>query len=102
MSGFLIRAAKGEDASSEGDQLEEQYLRLFPKIGRDFVHKDDLESFVRSLVRQLALLGVRPTSVGDEEARRMASLYKDLLDSGGSHDHRDLINLDDDKIQEDD
>jgi len=96
--GFLQRSADQEEPDSN-EQLEEMYEKLFPKIGRDFVYKEDFERIVRAI-----LLTIDPTGlssvvvVNDVSARRKALEYKNLLDSGkdGSKIYKDLINLDDD------
>lgn len=96
--GFLTKSAKGEDTGqSEGSQLEEQYEKLFPKIGRDFVSRRDLENFLQRLLLIIDPFGLTPISFEDGEARALALEYKILLDAGkdGSKFYRDLINLDD-------
>lgn len=95
--GFLRRAAK-EEEHDVSDFNEESYLRLFPKIGRDFVHKNDLQRMMLSIMSLLDPFGVNPIDfVSDSEARKRALEYKALLDSGedSSKRYKDLIDLDD-------
>lgn len=97
--GFLKRSQKKEDAQSEQEQLEEQYERLFPKIGRDFVHKKDLERFLNNLMFIIDPTGLFTFDfLDDSEARQRALIYKKFLDEefDGSIVFKDLINLDDD------
>lgn len=39
--------------ATEHDELEEQYQRMFKKIARDFVHKDDLASIMNEYTEYL-------------------------------------------------
>ena len=97
---FLTDSAEGKDTTgSQGKRIEEQYERLFPKIGRDFVSKRD---FVNIMQRILFLLD-KPEAFmidleEDVEARDLAIQYKDILNSGkdGSKIYTDLINLEED------
>lgn len=96
--GFLKRAAREEDVSDESDQLEEQYMKLFPKMGRDFVHREDLEALIRQILFLIDPLEIIPIAIDDSEARLRAVEYKHLLeeDKKGSDIYKDLINLDED------
>ena len=57
--GFLLKAAREENSSDENDQLEEQYMRLFPKIGRDFVHREDFENIIKELLNFIGMLSLK-------------------------------------------
>jgi hypothetical protein len=85
---FLRKSINNEE-EDEDDQLEEQYQKLFPKIGRDFVHIDDLKKILESVRPGLGY------EYGVSEARRRAREYKALLDSGKSKSGKydDLIDL---------
>lgn len=96
--GFLQRAVQREDSVEEGGDLEELYERLFPKIGRDFVYREDLFRFFSVIMDIIDPLGLTPIDFqSDAEARTRAAEYKSLLESGldGSKIYKDLINLDD-------
>lgn len=41
------------DGGSEADSLEEQYQKMFKKIARDFVFKDDLRAIFNFLLEDL-------------------------------------------------
>lgn len=95
--GFLLKAAREESSSDENDQLEEQYMRLFPKIGRDFIHREDFENIIKELLRLIDPAGLSTVDTSDDsEARSRAKEYKIFLedDKKGSDVYRDLINLD--------
>jgi len=97
--GFLKKAAREEDSSDEGSQLEEQYMKLFPKMGRDFVHKEDLAVILRQIMFLLDPLDLSPVDLDDDsEARQRAREYKSFLDDDkdGSEVYKDLINLEED------
>lgn len=96
--GFITKAARDEDSSDESGQLEEQYMKLYPKIGRDFVHQEDLKALVEQIMTLLDPLGVSPVILDDSEARERAFEYKALLDSDkkGCDLYKDLINLEED------
>ncbi len=100
MPGFLNRAAKEEDAQAEDDTLEEQYMKMFPKIGRDFVHREDLANIMRAVMTLLDPLGLSPIDLlADEEARKRAVEYRAFLDQDklGSDTYKDLIKLDEEE-----
>lgn len=95
----LIKRHINEEELDPNTGLEEQYEKLFPKIGRDFVYKEDLYRVLHKLI-----LMINPASVigleikSDIHARQKALEYKAILDNGkdGSKIYKDLINLDED------
>lgn len=96
--GLLSQAAAETDIDDSAEVLEEQYMRMYPKIGRDFVHQEDLAEILIGIIRLLKpellpLISVR----SDGEARKRAEEYKNLLDSNklGNNIYKDLIDLDD-------
>ena len=96
--GFLKRQS-GDEGSESPQNNEELYEKLFPKIGRDFIYKDDLYKIIEGLMLIIDPLGLTPIDfLLDIEARKKALEYKIVLESGrdGSKLYRDLINLDDD------
>ena len=101
--GFLTGAAKKEDRSSPGKDNEKQYEKMFPKIGRDFVHKKDLENILQQFLQLIDPMGLLPINTSDDsEARKRAQEYKDFLDADkdGSKIYKDLINLDEDEDEQ--
>ncbi len=98
--GFLTKAAKKEDRSSSDSDMEEQYERLFPKMGRDFLHRKDFENIMRQILFLVDPLGLAPINFADDsEARKRALEYKQFLDDqkNGSEVYKDLIKLDDEE-----
>ena len=101
--GFLTKAAKKEDRSSSGSDLEEQYERLFAKMGRDFLHRKDFENIMRQLLSVIDPFGLAPIALDDDsEARKRAQEYKQFLDDqrDGSEVYKDLIKLDDEEEED--
>lgn len=96
--GFLSRSMEEEDAVDENSTLEEQYMKIFPKIGRDFVHVEDLEELILNLLLLIAPEFLGLVRLGNNEAVQRAKLYKDLLEQNktGNDVFKDLINLDED------
>jgi hypothetical protein len=96
---FLKRASKEEEVDMSAAN-EEMYERLFPKIGRDFVYKEDLKRILREMMLVSDPAGENPVDYdSDTEARKRAYEYKQILDSGvdGSTRFVDLIELDDEE-----
>lgn len=98
--GFLKSAMNEEepDIEEKGDQLEEKYMRLFPKIGRDFIHRDDFERVISIILAKIDLdneLNIDLYSVS--EATKRALEYKRIIESGtfSPRQYQDLIELDD-------
>jgi len=96
---FLRKAAREEDSSDRAGIEEEQYMRLMPKIGRDFVHKEDLKNIISEILDIVDPTGLRPVdATQDSQARQRAKEYKAFLDDdkNGSSVYKDLIDLSDD------
>ena len=101
--GFLTKAAREEDSTDEGGQLEEQYMKLFPKMGRDFVHREDFVVIIRQVLAIVDPAGLNPVNLDDDsEARERAKEYKAYIDEDkkGSDVYKDLIKLDEDDEEE--
>lgn len=102
--GFLERNAN-QDEMDDTSQNEEQYERMFPKIGRDFIYKEDFYNAIDGIMNIIDPAGLNPLVSNvrsDAEARKRAREYKDVLDSGkdGSEIYKDLIKLDDEDEEE--
>lgn len=94
--GFLKRGAKDEQGDSRQED-EEAYERMFVKIGRDFVHKEDLARMLSGMMELLDPDGLSPQDhESDTAARSKAREYKNVIDSGkdGSKIYKDLIDMD--------
>jgi hypothetical protein len=100
---FLKRHKEQEDASQSGDN-EELYEKLFVKIGRDFVYREDFEEILTQVLIALytinPLLALKPVNISSQAKAKLKALeYKQVLDSGkdGSSIYRDLIKLSDEQ-----
>jgi hypothetical protein len=104
--GLFKDAMRGKEINGEQDGSEEnkiasdqEYMKLFMKIGRDFVHKDDIIIIIDKLLEALDPLGqsgIRSSDlVADIGAKRRAEEYKHFLDNDklGSDYYNDLIDL---------
>ena len=97
--GFLTDAAKGNETNIDmGAMREEMYKHLFPKMGRDFVSREDFFLVIEQL---LDIVDPARTSAIDfrknTEARQLARTYKENIDSGqggNTNLYDDLIDLD--------
>lgn len=93
MAGFLEQSIKG---TPRDDLREDLYRRIFPKIGRDFVSKEDLVLILEQILdiidpHRLHGIDLRQ----DNEAREKAIEYKDLVESGiTSNRYEDLVEID--------
>jgi len=94
--GFFTRSMNDEDAVEEKDMLEEQYMKMFPKMGRDFVHREDLEQLLQELLFFLAPLKAISLRLDNVNAHQRALMYKGLLEQNknGNEVFKDLINMD--------
>jgi len=53
---FFKKLKEGEDTDfSEEKALEEQYQKMYKKIARDFVHKDDLKEILLEIIEEAGL-----------------------------------------------
>jgi len=96
---FLKKAAREENDVDLGEQMEEQYMRLFPKIGRDFIHRNDFINIIQQVLEMVDPDGINPISLQDDsEARERASEYKSFLEDNiqGNKFYKDLIVLEED------
>ena len=96
--GFLTRNANMEEPDPN-IQREELYEKMFPKIARDFVYREDFMKIVDAIMKVIDPFGLVPVDfAATVEARKKALEYKTVLDSGldGTKIYKDLINLDDD------
>ena len=100
MGSFLKSAIRGEEPSSDNDSaaVEESYYRMFPKIGRDFLHRDDFAEIMRQVLIELGIVedGIDLYLIDNAVARAME--YRSILSSGdaGEDIYPDLIDLEDD------
>lgn len=48
-----LNERKDVEGATEHDELEEQYQRMYKKIARDFIHKEDLETIMNEYTEYL-------------------------------------------------
>lgn len=95
---FLTKAAERNDRTDGSAELEEQYERLYVKMGRDFVHKNDLVNILNQILELVDPLRLSQIDLSDDsEARKRALEYKTFIEDqrDGSKVYNDLIDLDD-------
>lgn len=82
-----------DEVSQDNDQREEDYEKLFSKIGRDFVSREDLADILGKIINAVPGLSVE---VGNAKAVALATEYKDNLEKGQSDrkKYKDLVELD--------
>jgi hypothetical protein len=89
---------KTDEQSQENDQREEDYQKLMPKIGRDFVTRDDLADILASIVNAVPGLSVK---VGNSKAIALAAEYKkNIEEGGGKKKYKDLVEIDEEQKEE--
>ena len=101
----MLTKNKNEDKRRK-QELEETYERLYPKMGRDFVHIDDLREVLEKInlvLRLLAQAGALPPQLANigllpTHALSKGVLYKDTVETGknGSEIYKDIIKIDED------
>lgn len=102
--GFFKKLVEGEDLEehkefkSEVDEISEEnleklYLKLYMKIGRDFVHRGDYERTIQEMVDALDLEDEDISLYLSEEALALAYDYKDIIDGIKIGRYEDLIDL---------
>jgi dTDP-D-glucose 4,6-dehydratase len=101
--GFLKDEMDGktpdEEENKDPKALEETYQRLYMKIGRDFVHVDDLAEIIESIIKIIDPNEQHNIQIKQNSAvMTRAVFYKDLIDSGESERMQafDLIDLTED------
>ena len=99
----MLRA--GNQGAQQKKGLEEEYERLYPKIGRDFVSREDLQDVLDLLSMALGAISVLTggiaipkLTIDNAKAITKALLYKDIVETGkdGTKLFRDLVNIDED------
>ena len=90
---------KPNQGQQQEQALEETYERLFPKIGRDFVTVEDLQSLIDELKILVSTLGLPLPNLRVRNTNGMAKalLYKATVEEGkdGTKLYKDLVKIDD-------
>lgn len=101
-NGFLKQGANQDEGDAEAD-LEEQYEKMHPKIGRDFLSIEDAKEVFRQLMTGVDPLGLIPIEVDNSNARIKSREYKELVESGKDNKHfrkQDLVKIDSSEEEE--
>jgi hypothetical protein len=90
---------KKDEVSQDEKDREEQYEKLMPKIGRDFVSTDDLANILGLIVKAIPGLSL---DISNTQAVKIAKEYKKNLDEGKTDPtkYKDLVELEDDEPEE--
>ena len=106
--GFLKKSTRGEgliaeDPEEEGSsreggvsKKEELYMKLYMKMGRDFIHKEDFHRIIEQLLDHLDIENFEiDLEDSNSSAQQRAEEYKFFLNTGqsGSSHYPDLIDL---------
>ncbi len=96
--GFLTNAAREKEPDTESNQLETLYMKVFPKIGRDFVHIDDFIYIIDQILEIIDPDNNSGIMVDNSNAIQRAREYKNFLNKNkkGSSVYSDLIDLEED------
>ena len=90
---------KKDDVTADEKDREEQYEKLMPKIGRDFVSRDDLVQILNIITDAIPGVSIE---FSDGQAVKLAKEYKENLDEGkvDPSKYKDLVELEDDEETE--
>jgi len=82
-----------DEVTQENDQREEDYQKLVPKIGRDFVSRDDLVDILAKILNAIPGLKIE---ISNAKAVALAAEYKNNLEKGQGDrkKYKDLVELD--------
>jgi hypothetical protein len=80
--GFYSKIKDEEDSlrENENDALEEQYQKLYKKIARDFVHLNDFQRVIQSLIADKSFLAALAAATTKQKAIAKAVEYKENLE----------------------
>jgi len=85
---------QSDENERQGSQREEDYEKLFPKMGRDFIHIDDFNAWLNNLRVILTPLGITLPPMANAAATAKANQYKAAIESGEQVDYIDLVDID--------
>ena len=83
--------------SQQNSQKEEDYERMFAKMGRDFVHIDDLNSWIDKLRAILGPAGLALPPISNNQAISRGNHYKEIVENGedGTSYYDDIVDFND-------
>lgn len=84
---FLNKLSKGEtlESAKEDNILEEQYEKMFKKIARDFVTKDDLKDMMLEMLSLLSVVNASSILDNEQNAIKLANEYEANLKKSSSN-----------------
>lgn len=84
---FLNKLSKGEtlESAKEDNILEEQYEKMFKKIARDFVTKDDLKDMMLEMLSLLSVANASSILDNEQNAIKLANEYEANLKKSSSN-----------------
>jgi len=84
---FLNKLSKGEtlESAKEDNILEEQYEKLFKKIARDFVTKEDLKDMMLEMLSLLSVTNASSVLDNEQNAIKLANEYEANLKKSSSN-----------------
>lgn len=85
---------KDRSEDIEEEDLEKLYLRLYMKIARDFVTREDYQRNLEELLSHIDLTPEDINIYGTGEALSLGYDYKDILEGNSANNYKDLIDLD--------
>lgn len=85
---------KDKTEDIEDEDLEKLYLKLYMKIARDFITREDYQRNLEQLLSHIDLTPEDVNIYGNEEALSLGYDYKDILEGKSTNNYKDLIDLD--------
>ena len=85
---------QSDETGRQNKQREEDYEKMFPKMGRDFVHIDDLNDWLNKLRLILTPLGIVLPPFDKAKAVSKATEYKNNIENGEEGNYVDLVKID--------
>ena len=87
---------QSDESARQNNQREEDYERMYAKMGRDFVHIDDLRAWIEKIRAVLAPLGIPLPALTSERSLSQANEYKENIENGDTRHgkYKDLVEID--------
>ena len=84
---------QSDESGRQNKQREEDYEKMFAKIGREFIHIDDFNAWLAILRLSLAPLGVIIPPITNARAISRANEYKKNIEQGKDSKYEDLVDM---------
>jgi len=94
---------QGDHGKPSKQQSEEEYEKKYGKMGRDFVHIDDLNAWIDKMRIVLGPLGLAIPPISQDRAIARGLQYRNVVESGedGSKKFTDLVIIEQDEEEDD-